>query len=288
MTQPLVVVAIWLAATISAKNVDASFDEHIKLRRKHANRAAELYTIDVDGQNHEDASEINDGRLNALWDEGTDLEFGGERFLSAERFLSSLSLSMSMPPRPPPPPSGDSPMAKPPSEDRPPTPTTPPSPTNSPAPTPSEPTSPGPTTTPGSCLDTTTREDYLLGLLSPITERSVLMDPTTPQGQAFAFILEDESTDVCQQTILQRYGLSTLYYATDGANWVESQGWVEDGVNECEWYNVTCGEGLTVAEIRLGESIACTYDCTFCTTGAHTNHSFSFHLRIKQPRRYSS
>jgi hypothetical protein len=94
------------------------------------------------------------------------------------------------------------------------------------------------------------------------------MDPATPQGQAFAFILEDESTDVCQPSMLQRYGLSTLYYATDGDNWVESQGWVEDGVNECEWYNVTCGEELTVAGIRLGESIMCTCDFIFSTTGA--------------------
>ena len=101
----------------------------------------------------------------------------------------------------------------------------------------------------------TSRQDYLLGLLSPITEQSVLLDPTTPQGQAFAFIVGDESINVCQPSIPQRYGLSTLYYASDGTNWVENQGWIEDGVNECEWYNVTYGEELTVVKIRLGELI---------------------------------
>lgn len=98
-----------------------------------------------------------------------------------------------------------------------------------------------------------------MSILSPITEVAVLKDPTAPQGQAFAFILDDETFDVCLPTVYQRYGLSTLYYSTDGENWVQNTGWVKPGENECEWYNVTCEEDLVVA-ISLGKSMVCKSD----------------------------
>jgi hypothetical protein len=293
MRLPLLVVGIFLTAAVSPRTVDAALKDLVK--RKHTNKASDLYTVTADDHNNKDVSAIkDDNSLNALWYEGTDLEFGGERF------LSDLSLSMNIPPRPPPldsedmsppldsvdkpppsdsggrpiqAPSEDGPIAAP-SEDRPPSPTAP-----------SISTEP---TTPGACLDGTTEEDYLLSILSPITAEAVLKDPATPQGQAFAFILEDEAYDVCVPTIYQRYGLSTLYYATDGENWVENVGWVEDGEDECEWYNITCEEGLVVA-MQLGKTMVCMSDCIFCTTGAHTTHlSHLFQLRVKQPRRYPS
>lgn len=280
MKLPLLVVAIGLAAAVSYQTVDAALKDLVKRRR--TNKASNIYVVNADGHNDKDASITkDDNSLNALWDEGTELDFGGERF------LSPLSLSMKGPskphPRPspsgpgdksPPSDSGGRPIPAPsvdgpipaPSEDRP---------TPEPS-TPTEPTSKEPTTTrptaPGACLDGTTREDYLLSIFSPFTEEAVLKDPATPQGEAFAFILEDETYDVCVQTVFQRYGLSTLYYSTNGENWAEKVGWVEAGENECEWYNVSCEEDLVVA-IKLGNSMVCMNDSIFCTTGAHITQS---------------
>jgi hypothetical protein len=146
--------------------------------------------------------------------------------------------------------SNDGPIVAP-SEDRP-----------TPSREPSISTEPTPTE-PNFCLDGTTKENYLLSILSPFTDEAVLKDPTTPQGQAFASILEDETYDVCLPTVFQRYGLSTMYYSTRGENWVENVGWVEDGESECEWYNVTCEEDLVVA-IKLGKSVVCMSDQIFC------------------------
>lgn len=184
---------------------------------KRKRNRAELYRVDSDGQNHDTATHEDDLNLNSLWDEGEDFHLD-ERILE-ERFMQILSMSM-------------------------PTETTVPS------------LSPVPSMISDECLDGTTREDYLLGLLEPITPRDTLLDPTTPQGQAYAFINEDEDLDVCTYpTIQQRYALSTLYYATGGDDWNENEFWVEFGVDECEWFNVTCGPGEenTIVALHLGE-----------------------------------
>ena len=79
----------------------------------------------------------------------------------------------------------------------------------------SSPTS-GPT--PENCLQGRTSEQYLLDTLSSITTSvDALLNPVTPQGQAFNFLLNDTliETDeaICNYTTLeQRFGLGTLLY----------------------------------------------------------------------------
>lgn len=105
----------------------------------------------------------------------------------------------------------------------------------------------GPPPTPGpplACLEGTTRENYFLDVLSPTTERVLLRDPTTPQGMAFDWMLNQDpvfAVDPCYYpTTEQRYGLLTLYFATNGAQWTNSSGWLGDS-SECTWAGVVCG-----------------------------------------------
>jgi hypothetical protein len=98
----------------------------------------------------------------------------------------------------------------------------------------------------------------LRDLLSPITDPAVLDDVSTPQGQAFAFLVNDDFDPCTYATIEQRYGLSVLYYSTGGESWNENEGWVQVGVNECEWFNITCSETDLdfVVAVTLGK-----FDC---------------------------
>ena len=213
-----------LAIAIAPLEICASLVDVV--RRKRTNKAAQLFTIDAEGQNLEAASSLDDNSLNDIWDEATELEFVDERLLG--------EFSMSIPPPPPPPP--------------PPSPTEPTTP-----PEPSEPTTPPQPTTPGDCLVGTTREDYLLNLLTAITDPGLLQDLSTPQGAAFEFLVNDDFDPCTYPSIEQRFGLSVFYYSTAGDDWNENEGWVQKGVNECEWYNVTCG-GDFVIGVQLGES----------------------------------
>jgi hypothetical protein len=106
---------------------------------------------------------------------------------------------------------------------------------------------PSPAPTPGpplACLAGTTRENYFLDLLSPITERVLLRDPATAQGQAFDWILNQDpvfAVDPCYYpTTEQRYGLLVLYFSTNGAQWTNSSGWLGES-SECTWAGVVCG-----------------------------------------------
>ena len=72
--------------------------------------------------------------------------------------------------------------------------------------------------TPDNCLNGRTSEQYLLDTLSSITTSiDVLLNPATPQGRAFNFLLNDTLIEndeaICQySTLEQRYGLGTLLY----------------------------------------------------------------------------
>ena len=70
--------------------------------------------------------------------------------------------------------------------------------------------------TPENCLNGRTSEQYLLDTLAAITTSvDVLLNPATPQGQAFNFLLNDtliaDDDSICNYTTLQqRYGLGTF------------------------------------------------------------------------------
>ena len=104
-----------------------------------------------------------------------------------------------------------------------------------------------PTAAPGpplACLGGRTREEYFLDVLSPITARSLLRDPNTPQGMAFDWMVNMDPVfdpDPCYYpTTEQRYGLLTIYFSTSGASWTNSSEWLGDS-SECTWAGVVCG-----------------------------------------------
>lgn len=105
-------------------------------------------------------------------------------------------------------------------------PTLPPDPSVTPAPTPV-------------CVEDD-KEAFLLEILEPFTPESELLDMSTPQGMAYFFLVSEDPSFVCSPTVIQRYGLATLYFATDGARWTNNDGWLSP-TQECDWFGVECG-----------------------------------------------
>lgn len=142
-----------------------------------------------------------------------------------------------------------------------PTPNTAPVPEPTYTPTPNTAPVPEPTPAPGAvtktpsgvdCLAGVDKSAYLLETLSSITDTALLLDPLTPQGKAFAWMVEDDTDiDVCTYTTLdQRYAMATFYFATSGPGWALNTGWLTSE-NECLWVLATCDSNnkLTVLDM---------------------------------------
>ena len=52
-----------------------------------------------------------------------------------------------------------------------------------------------------------------------------------------------------QMRIVQRYGLSTIYFNSAKTSWTNESKWL--GMNECEWFGITCGTSDEVIGINL-------------------------------------
>jgi hypothetical protein len=228
----LLLVAI-LSAAVSLKSCEGNAGLDGSLRRK---RIANAYEV----QDHRKAladSEFMlkpEEHLEDLWSRGTTVD--EDQWVLKDRYLQ-FSLSLSMATRPP----------------------TPPRPTT-PRPTPA-PTLPGngtfaPTSAPSfnstDCLEGNTREQYVLNVLSSITDLALLQNASTPQGAAYSWLaFEDLETDVCEPFI-ERYGLATFYYSTSGDTWINNADWLS-ALDVCEWFGVTCDHitNSTVERLQL-------------------------------------
>jgi Leucine-rich repeat (LRR) protein len=107
-----------------------------------------------------------------------------------------------------------------------------------------------------SCLNGTTPESYLISRLSSITDPVLLADVATPQGQAVQFLANEDplDPDLCTYpTLEQRYGLSTLYFATNGDTWTNNSGWLGP-TPECEWLGVICNDNVVATNVTLEEN----------------------------------
>lgn len=124
-----------------------------------------------------------------------------------------------------------------------------PRPTRAPNRNPTPEPTPRPTDPPGDCLQGRTKEEYIFDLLVPITPMSILNDRTTPQGSAFDYLVNQDEflADPCtSSTIEQRYALTALFYATEGATWETLTGWL-GSQQECSWFGVQCPVGELLA-----------------------------------------
>jgi hypothetical protein len=112
-------------------------------------------------------------------------------------------------------------------------------------------------------MPTTEIFGFIFGLLIPFTAENVLLDPSTPQGQAFQHLLsEAEEAEVLPVPfrVTQRYALMTLFYSTDGENWDNRIGWNGFADNECSWNGIdTCR--------RLEEGSLAATNLDFCKSG---------------------
>jgi hypothetical protein len=92
--------------------------------------------------------------------------------------------------------------------------------------------------------------------LVEVTAESLLTNPSTPQGMAYLWLLDDDPLQVnpCSyETLLQRYALATFSFSTtESSPWVEANGWLS-GQFECDWFGVTCAGGDLVTQISLGK-----------------------------------
>ena len=110
-----------------------------------------------------------------------------------------------------------------------------------------------PSVTPINC-DGLSREEALQQLLLRITTEDRLLNSTTPQGRALTFLIADVSLEPCTYpTLDQRFALATLYYATQGEEWIDSTGWLVEK-DECSWAKVTCNSNFQVANLTLGNN----------------------------------
>ena len=102
---------------------------------------------------------------------------------------------------------------------------------NTPSPTSSPSVSPAPTST----------FERLFGLISAYSGRAVLDDSTTPQSQAFQWIIGDfdSSGGWPDETILERYALASIFYSTNGGRWLTVTDFLLQR-SYCDWQGVEC------------------------------------------------
>jgi len=133
--------------------------------------------------------------------------------------------------------------------------------TNSPTTNPPEMTTPSPSKssvtnvpTGSSCLSSKTKKEFIFEKLLETTPRNLLSTIETPQGKAFDWLVSDGMMEnPCEQedTIVQRFGAATFFFATNGEEWTDKSFWLS-GENECEWFGIECDiEDKNVVEIEL-------------------------------------
>lgn len=122
-----------------------------------------------------------------------------------------------------------------------------------------------PSGSPGTACEDMTRRDALMMTAEQVTDRATLMDPSTPQAQAYLWLLDDDGAqiDPCSYpTPLQRYILVTFYFATGGESWETSNGWLSaDG--ECIWQGLNCNGSGGVTRLELRKSIPIPHSVRF-------------------------
>jgi hypothetical protein len=112
------------------------------------------------------------------------------------------------------------------------------------------------------CPNGLRREAVYLLQLRQTTGQNILQDPSTPQGKAYAFLVNYDplfrgSCNVAG--LVGRYVLMTLYFSTNGDSWTDNTGWCE-GSQQCDWTGVSCTNGA-ITSIDLGKSLPHRCNC---------------------------
>lgn len=92
--------------------------------------------------------------------------------------------------------------------------------------------------------------------LSTHDDGAALKSSSTPQNDALHWLAQDPSLDsYSDEQKVQRFVLATLFYSTDGPDWVNSDGWISDS-NECTWFSYTelCDGSGNLLQVDLREN----------------------------------
>ena len=134
-----------------------------------------------------------------------------------------------------------------------------PLPTNLPTKPPTKPPTPKPSmplTHPPTIAPTTT--SLFTSIIEAFPEgKSALEDPDSPQTKALKWLEESSKDDLFGvQNYLQRYALATVYYSTNGDDWIDSRGWLSEE-DECDWMSTAqniCDESGNIVKLELKEN----------------------------------
>ena len=94
----------------------------------------------------------------------------------------------------------------------------------------------------------------------PGTDTTRMSDTSTLQGLVYQWLVNDDpaALDPCNEgdavSLTQRYGLVSLFLATNGESWSDSTGWQTEA-SECNWFGVTCDAEGVVTGLNLGTSM---------------------------------
>ncbi len=120
------------------------------------------------------------------------------------------------------------------------------------------------------------RAEEILFTLVDISSPALLSDPTTPQGRAFRWLVDEDAFYVCPSDntcdVVQRFVLAVVYFSTNGEAWFQCSGNraasddcgndfpFDQGqsrflapVSECNWAGIRCSEDLCVTDIEFGK-----------------------------------
>jgi hypothetical protein len=81
--------------------------------------------------------------------------------------------------------------------------------------------------------------------------------PTNSQdAQAFEWLQDDPALSTYTKLeVLQRYALATLYYTTDGENWINNTGWLDYSTAECDWFTAAITTDSCIDDGRYSQLI---------------------------------
>lgn len=103
------------------------------------------------------------------------------------------------------------------------------------------------------CSNGLRREELYLRQLQSISGQNLILSPATPQGKAYAFLVNYDPffQGTCSVTGLrERFVLMTLYFSTNGENWMEQVGWC-GGTQHCGWSGITCNNSGSITAIDI-------------------------------------
>lgn len=104
-----------------------------------------------------------------------------------------------------------------------------------------------PTLAPTTFLEATAEYQILKPYVNPPNK---LLDPETPQGKAFAQIVNEGIDEDEEFRVKQRFSMMAVFFSTGGEAWSWKAGWTGFSENECEWY------GVSICRFRDGRRVA--------------------------------